>query len=65
VAESQTADYTRFFQNAVKAAGMDHVEFLYLDEETHGSLSRRLGRPEPDGPRQPIIDWIRKTAGKP
>jgi len=57
VAESETAGYTKSFEEAVQQAGVTNISFQYLTQETHKSYLADLGASNSKH-REAIVDFI-------
>jgi hypothetical protein len=54
--------YTRDFEEAVKAAGVTSIRFLYREDRTHGESSPLMSRKAPDPVRDEVIAFIRELS---
>jgi hypothetical protein len=52
--------YTRDFEEAVEAAGITSVRFLYADDRTHGESTPLMSRKAPDPIRDGMIAFVRE-----
>jgi acetyl esterase/lipase len=54
--------YTRDFEEAVKAAGVTSIRFRYADDRTHGQTTPLMSRKAPDPIRDEFIAFVREHA---
>lgn len=60
ISESQTYDYTKLFEDKVKALGNKQVEFIHYMDLDHRSLYLKMKSEGEDEARSAIIDYILK-----
>lgn len=60
ISESQTYDYTKFFEDKVKEMGNKEVKFIHYMDRDHRSLYAKMKAEGEDEARTAIIDFIKK-----
>lgn len=60
VSESETFEYNVVFEQLLTEKGFQNFDVLNVHSETHGSLWRKLGSPEPCIYRDYILSYIKK-----